>query len=192
MKLYCTPRSHFSRKVRLLLDAWGALVEFVDVGNVGDATAFADNPLMKVPVLLDGDTQVFDSDHIAAYLVRKLDPADRFGVTTLDVSSLNARAVMNGIMAAEVELLLAQRSGIETAELPRFAKLERSMAAGLNWLESHADVFPQAPSYLGFHLVALWDHLLLYGRLPAVEVPRLRARVEALSKLETVRASAPQ
>lgn len=191
MKLYYTPRSHFSRKVRLLLDGWGATVEQIDVGNVGDTTAFADNPLMKVPVLLDGTTQVLDSDHIAAYLVRTIDPDDRFDVTSHDVGTLNARAVMNGIMAAEVELILAQRSGIDTAGLPRFNKLQDTLQTGLRWLEDRADVFPPSPSYLGFHLVALWDHLDLYGGRPASELPELQARVRTLSALPNVRRSAP-
>ena len=34
MKLYFTPRSHFSRKVRMLLQAWRLEVELIDVGNV--------------------------------------------------------------------------------------------------------------------------------------------------------------
>ncbi|MGH1346263.1 MAG: glutathione S-transferase family protein [Nannocystales bacterium] len=192
MQLYYTPRSHFSRKVRLLLDGWGATVQQVDVGDVGDPTAFADNPLMKVPVLLDGETQVFDSDHIAAYLMRRLDPADRFGVATSEVERLNARAVMNGVMGAEVELLLAERSGIDTVEMPRFGKLRRAIEAGLSWLEAHAEVFQGEPSYLGFHLVALWDHLSLYDKLPQVRVPTLRAQIQELCTLEYVRISAPQ
>lgn len=67
LRLICTPRSHFSRKVRLLLDALGEPVELLDAGNVADddARAFGPNPLMKVPTLLDGARAVFESDHIA-------------------------------------------------------------------------------------------------------------------------------
>jgi len=70
MKLYFTPRSHFSRKVRILLHAWKLEVELIDVGNVGATSshAFGPNPLMKVPTLLDGGPSIFDSDHIAQYL----------------------------------------------------------------------------------------------------------------------------
>ncbi|ATH09113.1 hypothetical protein BIY24_14520 [Halobacteriovorax marinus] len=37
MKLYATPRSHFSRKVRILLELYSIPYEFIDVGNVADS-----------------------------------------------------------------------------------------------------------------------------------------------------------
>jgi glutathione S-transferase len=193
MELFYTPRSHFSRKVRLLLDGWGVSVELRDVGNVAgaDAGAFGPNPLMKVPTLVDDSIVVFDSDHIAAYLTRKCDPGDRYGVLTDDADLLNLRAVTNGIMAAEVELLLARRTGIETRGLARFEKIEQAIRTGLEWLERHAALYPSTPSYAGFHLVSLWDHLALYD---LVELPyeRLRELVARLSESELVARSAPR
>src|SRR5690606_23363069 len=108
MQLLYTPRSHFSRKVRILLHAYGLAHKLVDAGRVEarDPSAFGPNPLMKVPTLIDGDAVVMDSDQIAAYLVRH-DPRDRYRVLTTELDALNARAVLNGTMAAEVELLLA-------------------------------------------------------------------------------------
>lgn len=193
MELFYTPRSHFSRKVRLLLDGWGVSIALRDVGNVADAEPgpFGPNPLMKVPTLVDGSTVVFDSDHIAAYLTRKLDPADRYDVLTDDTSLLNLRAVANGIMAAEVELLLARRTGIATDGLVRFEKIRTSILAGMEWLERHASLYPVVPSYAGFHLVAVWDHLALY-RVVELEYPRLRELVARLSESELVARSAPR
>lgn len=193
MKLYFTPRSHFSRKVRILLDAWSLQVETIDVGNVAAASAeaFGPNPLMKVPTLIDGDRSIFDSDHIARYLVRQHDPSDSFGVLLEDVDLLNARAVMNGVMAAEVELILARRTGLDTTTHRRFDKSLESIGAGLGWLETHAQVFPQRPSYAGFHLTCVWDHLTLY-RVVDLEYDRLREHVARLSALPYVAASAPR
>lgn len=45
LRLICTPRSHFSRKVRLLLDALGEPVELLDAGNVADDDARAFGPI---------------------------------------------------------------------------------------------------------------------------------------------------
>lgn len=191
LRLVHTPRSHFARKVRLLLDGLGiahVLVDAVDAGSA-EAGVFGPNPLMKVPTLLDGDIAVFDSDHIAAHLVRTRDPADRFGVLTADVDVLNARAVLNGAMAAEVELVLAARGGLDTAH-PRFDKMRAAIAQALDWLHARADVFPVQPSYLGFHLVAFWDHVALYG-LADLRSPRLREVVERLSALDSVARSRP-
>jgi len=192
MKLFYTPRSHFSRKVRILLDAWSVPATLVDVGNVADRSAavFGANPLMRVPTWVDGDTWLIDSDHIARYLARRHDPEDTFGVLTEDVSQLNLRAVMNGVMASEVELILARRTGIDTEVLPRFDKIKSAITQGLEWLEAHAAFFPEQPSYAGFHLVCLWDHLLLYDLVP-LEHPRLQAVASRISSLPFVARSAP-
>lgn len=191
LQLIYTPRSHFSRKVRLLLDGLGIEAALVDAGNAAalDPAGFGPNPLMKVPTLIDGGRAVFESDHIAAHLVRTRDPGDRFGVLTADVDALNARAVMNGAMAVEVELVLGARSGLDTSH-PRFDKMRASLVAALDWLERGHEVFGDAPDYLGFHLVSLWDHVALYDLVP-LEHPRLRARVERLSALPYVGASRP-
>lgn len=174
MQLHYTPRSHFSRKVRILLDGLGVEVELIDAGNVAEASPapYGPNPLMKVPTLIDGTQSIFDSDHIAAYLVRKFDPADRFDVLATDAETLNARVVMNGVMAAEVELILAERTGLDTRTHRRFDKLRESIHQGLAWLEARSGRWPRDPTYLAFHVVAMWDHLALY-RVVELGFPRL-------------------
>ena len=162
MKLYYTPKSHFARKVRILLNAWGVDVELIDVGNVGDSESFGGNPLMKVPTLAIGDEWVIGSDHIAQYLVGKYDSEDTYSVLSTDTDALNAREVLNGIMSTEVEILLAQRSGIETSQYSRFDKMFDSITSSLDWLEQNATLFSEKPNYLNFHLVCMWDHLELY------------------------------
>lgn len=192
MQLLHTPRSHFARKVRLLMAALGLDAELVDAGNAADAdpARFGPNPLMKVPTLVDGDRVVFESDHIAAYLVRRHDPEDRFGMLTSGVDELNARAVMNGVMGLEVELILAARTGLDTGH-PRFGKMRASLLQGLQWLEDRAGLVQDAPTYLGFHFVAMWDHLALYGLVPLAAYPALQARREACARWPFVDASTP-
>lgn len=192
MELHYTPRSHFSRKVRLLLAALELNVELVDVGNVADDNPklFASNPLMKVPVLVHQNNTIFDSDHIAIYLSRHLVPNDPFHVLTSDAQLLNARAVMNGIMNAEVSLILAKRTGIQVENLQRFKKLKASIIGGLQWLESQRALFSKQPSYTCFHLVSMWDHLALYDMVP-LPYPQLKALVEQLSEQDYVAASKP-
>lgn len=189
--MFYTPRSHFSRKVRLVLDGLGVDCDLLDVGNVAESEIFGSNPLMKVPALVDGELTIFDSDHIAQYVVGKFDPEDRFDVMTPDVHFLNARAVLNGAMSAEVEWIMAERTGIATAGLPRFQKIRTSIEQALAWLEERAELFPAEPSYLGFHLVSLIDHLVLYDMLP-VNHPRLQAVAARLSEVDWIAASAPK
>lgn len=192
MKLYYTPKSHFSRKVRILMGGLGLEAELTNVGDVSsqDAQAFGLNPLMKVPTLHHEDIQVFDSDHIAQYLVRHFDPEDRFQVMTANPDLMNARAVMNGIMAAEVDLILSQRTGMDVEQYLRFSKIKYVMENGLEWLEARADWFSGAPTYADFHLVAMIDHLNLYRILP-LHCRSLLLRVREISKLDYVSATKP-
>ena len=192
MKLHYTPRSHFSRKVRILLGALDVPCELVDAGNAADAdpTMFGANPLMKVPTLLDGERVVYESDHIAAYLVRKLDPADRFGVLTSDMDTINARSVMNGVMAAEAELILAERTGMDTSAHRRFDKMRDAIRLGLEWLEARHALFQEQPDYLNFHLVSAWDHLVLYD-LFRLEYPRLQMQAARFADIPYIVATKP-
>ena len=134
---------------------------------------------------------VFDSDAIARYLVDRRSAADEFQVLTTDVGLLNARAVMNGVMSAEVQLILAQRTGIDTNRYDRFSKMKRVIDQGLRWLEDNATLFADAPTYAGFHLVAMWDHLALYD-LVALDQPSLRRIVQRLSSVPYIANSRPQ
>lgn len=193
MKLYATPKSHFSRKIRLLLDHWQQPYQLVDVGNVADIdpAQFDQNPAMQVPVLEDGDVWLLESDHIAAYLTRKIDPADRFRVLTTDPNHLNARALLNNIMANEVKLILAQRTGLDPQPHRFFQKAEKAIHHSLAWLENHADLFQtEHPTYADFHLVCMWDHLAHYNTVD-LSYPRLDAICTRLAESPLVRASHP-
>lgn len=193
MRLYYTPGSHFARKVRLLLAALeidAALVNAVNTARA-EPERFGPNPLLAVPSLVDGDREIFDSDHIAAWLVRRFDPQDRFGVLTADPDRLNARAVLNGIMAAEVELLLASRGGLP-ADSPRWDKKRQVIRNGLWWLEARAGLFDGEADFLAFHLLACWDHLVCFGYFPDIVVPALAERVRALAALPFAAESAPR
>ena len=194
MKLFATPLSHFSRKVRLLLDHYEVPFELVNVGNVGsaDPDQFPNTPLMAVPVLQDGDLSIIESDHIAAYLVQRLDPVDRYGVLTREPMALNARAVLNGIMTSEVRVILAERAGLDPGETAYFRKFFDVISQGLAWLEARSDLFGGAtPSYLDFHLVSAWDHLKHYA-VQDLPYASLKTIVESLSASETVAKSAPR
>lgn len=190
MKLIGTARSHFTRKVRILLDAYQRDYEFIDVGNVADVKAFGENPLMKVPTFVHGETWMIESDHIAAFITRGFQPDDPYQVLRIDHETLNLRAIMNGIMALEVEILLAERTGLPTNHA-RFQKMRDSMLLGLTWLEKNHHIIPEIPSYAGFHLVCMWDHLYLYETVK-LNYPRLTKRVKSLSQLDFVALSRPE
>lgn len=191
--LYGTPLSHYARKVRILLDLYKIDYEFCNIGEVSSASLdmFADNPLMKVPTYVDGKSWVIDSDHIAQYIVKKHDPTDRLRVFTEDISILNARAVLNGIMQEEVKLILAHRSGVPTEQYVFFDKSRKAIEQGLQWLESRAQIFNQAnPTYLDFHLVCMWEHLACY-KFSALNYKNLRQISEALGENIDIHKTSP-
>jgi glutathione S-transferase len=193
MKLYATPLSHFSRKVRTLLDLYSISYEFIDCGNVAQSNThnFGKNPMMKVPVLVDGDHWIIESDHIALYLVKKYDETDKFQVQTTNSFDLNARAVMNGIMSEEVKLILAERTAVPTKEYSFFSKAYQAIESGLSWLETNSSHFdPQSPKYREIHLISMWDHLDYYEIVP-LEYKNLRKIVSQVSDLPLLKKSHP-
>ena len=105
-----------------------------------------------------------------------------------DVPTLNARAVMNGVMAAEVELVLAKRTGIDITAHVRFDKHRQAIHRGLTWLDATATVFPTNPVTLGSPGVHV-DHLLV-SKFVDMSHPRLADVVANLSRLPYVAASA--
>lgn len=141
MKLYGTPPSHFTRKVRVTLQELGVACEFVPLTQLMDTEPdhFAGNPLLQYPVLEDEGRRLFESDLICEYLLEKhgrpsspmvyLPRGDRF-------EHLRRLSVINGGMAAGVKIIRAKRSGIASFEKYVFFQQEAAaLAAALRWLD---------------------------------------------------------
>ena len=72
LKLYYSPNSPWSRKVRIVLHEKG--VDFVGDAQKEhrDPKSFGStNPMLRVPVLEDGPISLFESDLIIEYLLEK-------------------------------------------------------------------------------------------------------------------------
>lgn len=194
MKLHGTPLSHFTRKVRILAAELAIPLEFVRERTVmaTSAAAYANNPLMRVPTLVDGDVTVIESDHIARYLVGRFDPDDRLGVRSERVEDLNRLAVINGVMANEVTPILAKRGGLDITGVAYFDKLLVAIDSGLAWLDERTE--PDAPGfdYRDLALVCAWQHLAHYGLRPLDPYRRIAARVERFADRPSVASTAPQ
>lgn len=141
MKLFGTAPSHFTRKVRVVLQELALPCEMVPIENLMDLGPehFGQNPLHQIPVLEDGARRLIESDLICEYLLEKhgkpsspvvfLPRGDRF-------EQLTRLAVMNGGMASGVKIMRARRSAIPQFE--RFAFFQQDQAsieAALRWLE---------------------------------------------------------
>ena len=193
MKLFGTPISHFTRKVRLLLDHLQYPYAMIDVGNVAEQeqATFGGNPLMNVPVWEDAAGTVYGSDHIAAYLVRQIALEDSYNVLASDTETLNARNLLNGAMSAEVRLVLADRTGVETVNVLFFDKARHAISNVLDWCEARPDLFGDSPSsYLAFHFISFWDHLHFY-QLVDGNWPTLKRLADQISASDIVSQSSP-
>ncbi|MEL7198760.1 MAG: glutathione S-transferase [Pseudomonadota bacterium] len=194
LQLFYTPRSHFSRKVRLLFDALRVDFEMVDIGEVGDSDhlAFAGNPAMTVPVLRIDDMEVYDSDHIANVVSSAFDQDDRLRVRTCEIELLNARATMNAIMLADVRIVLAKRRNEADYLSASLDKSRRIISSGLNYLDTRNHLFrPKCPRFHDFHFISMWDHLKLY-ELMEHSWPELESVADSLHKHSMVARSRPQ
>jgi glutathione S-transferase len=196
LRLYGTPLSHFTRKVRILLAELGVDFEFVRAPGVlaASTTTYGDNPLMRVPTLVHGDETVLDSDHIARYVVGRYDPSDRFGVRSDDVRDLNRLAVVNGIMANEVVLILAKRGGLADIEsVAYFRKLATAIDTGLAWLDDHTDPDAARFDYGDIVTICMWQHVTHYGIARGLDrYSRVAARVARFAERPSIAGTAPE
>lgn len=177
LQLYGTPRSHFTRVVRVTCHELRLDFEWVDVGNVGVSETFGGSPLMQVPVLVDGDRTVWDSHNICRYLVER-QGADPLGMESLDWAGRNLVSVIQGVMSAEVRIILAERCGMSSTG-GVFDKVRETMRRGLAWIderiEGHAGL-----TYPTMCAVVMWEHLLFYRNAEPGQAPRLERVVEQL------------
>jgi glutathione S-transferase len=119
MKLFGSGPSPFVRRIRMLLA--DRPFEFVTL-NIFEqqdrAVLIQHNPARKVPMLLDGDQVIFDSNVIYRYLAAK------FAFPTLTWAEENQLTLINAVNDSLVELLLCQRSGFDTKDDKLFFKLQ--------------------------------------------------------------------
>ncbi|MDP4528902.1 glutathione S-transferase family protein [Alkalimonas delamerensis] len=124
MKLFGSIPSPYVRRIRLLLA--DSAYEFVNLNIFSEqdrATLVRLNPTRKIPMLLDGDQVIFDSGLIYRYLSEKL------GRPLLSWAQENQVVLINAVNDSLVELLLCQRSGLDTSDDKLFFNLQRERVA---------------------------------------------------------------
>lgn len=186
--LHGTPRSHFTRVVRIVCHELALPIRWVDVGNVGDAEAFGGNPLMQVPVLVDGAHTLWDAHNICCYLVAR-QGRDPLGIDAMTWSDRNLVATIQGVMSAEVRLILTARAGLDPSGGP-LDKAREVLRRGLAWIDERVEP-QQALTYPVAWAVSMWDHLLLYDSAQRSDAPRLAQLAEQLAARPSIAETAP-
>lgn len=195
LALIGTPLSHFTRKVRIVLHELELPFTFETVSNLleADATRYGDNPLMRVPTLIDGDQWIIESDHIVRHVVATRAPHDPLKVLSSTASELNRLAVINGIMAHEVTIILAARGGLTDAMTHTyFQKLAHAIRSGLDWLDRTIEPDCEGFDYVDVATICMWQHLVHYDLLPGLaSFRRIAERVAKLAERESVARTTP-
>lgn len=139
MKLYGTYPSHFTRKVRIGLHELGVPFTFETLTGINETGAqhFADNPLHRFPVLVEGSQRLWESDLICSYLSENYSSSKtRFDTLHLPIDELQLLAVMNGAMACGVQLIRIRRSEIPIPQnFMKFRQDQQALVESLEWLD---------------------------------------------------------
>lgn len=190
-----TATSHFARKVRIVFHELGIAYDYQLVPDLfdPDAAAYGHNPLLQIPTLIDGDLRIIDSDHIVRHVVATRAPDDPLRILALSVAELNQLAVLNGIMAHQATVMLAQLGGLtDWMANAYFRKLAHGVMNGLEWLDQQLDCRQDSFTYIDIATICMWQHLWHFGTFP--EVPacrRIAQRVESLAARESIVSTRP-
>lgn len=184
MILHGHPLSGNVHKVRLLLSALGLHYEerFVDVaaGAQKRPDFLALNPRGQVPVLVDGDSTIYDAQAILVYLARKYDSAKRWlpedaaeMARVIGWLSFAANEIQNGPQRARLHFLFSLPMALEQVQAAAhsvIALLERHLETR-NFLELERPTIADLACY---PYIALAPE----GKVALEPYPRVRAWVE--------------
>jgi len=189
--------SHFTRVARVFAHELGVPHVFQPVFDLTslDASAYAGNPALKIPVLVDEQGALFGAENICRELVRR-SPSAALVVMRGDVRDrivANAEELALHVMSAEVTLIMAKMAGDAGLAPP---KVSRSIEESLGWLEEHVDALlaalpPQrAFSFIEVALFCVMTHLPFRGVMDVAPWARLGAFCERFGERESARSTA--
>jgi glutathione S-transferase len=132
--------SHFTRVARIFALELGVEHTFRAVLDIAtlDAAAYADNPALKIPILVDDRGPLFGVENICCEVVRRSGRATEV-VLRGDVHDrvvANAEELTLHVMSAEVGLILAKVAGDAALAPP---KASRSIENSLHYLDENVD-----------------------------------------------------
>jgi glutathione S-transferase len=186
--------SHFTRVARIFALELGVPHTFRAVLDMTspDTATYAENPALKVPVLVDGDGPLFGTENICRELARRSEARSRV-VLRGDVADrlvANAEEMTLHVMSAEVSLILAKIAGDERLAPP---KVRRSLENGLAYLDDSIervlDALPadRALSFVEAALFSMVTHLPFRQVMDVTGYARLNAFCERFGEREGAR-----
>lgn len=108
MKLLGSATSPYVRRTRLLLGDRDYAFASLDIYGADRDVIRANNPALKVPMLIDNDQAIYDSRIIARYLSAKM------GLEPLTWAQENQLTLIDAANDSLVTIALSKKSGLET------------------------------------------------------------------------------
>jgi glutathione S-transferase len=184
--------SHYTRTARIFALELGVPHAFRPVLDIlsPDPATYADNPALKVPVLVDADGPLYGTENICRELARR-SPLRSRTVLRGDLADrlvANAEEMTLHVMSSEVTLILAKMAGNDRLAPP---KVQRSLENALRYLDEHVDLALAALpsdrvlSFLEAALYAVVTHLPFRQVLDVAGYERLAAFCRSFGERES-------
>lgn len=128
MQLYGSLTSPYVRRLRALAIEQNIQFDFLNLNIFAEQdreTLVKLNPTRKIPMLVDGEQVIFDSNVIYRYLSQKLD------FSPLSWDQENTLTLINSANDSLVELLICKRSDFDTNDDKLFFNLQRDRVQGV-------------------------------------------------------------
>lgn len=200
MKIVGRRSSLFTRLPCLVAGQLGVAYEREPIHDMTrlDAGAYAGNPALKLPILVDGERVVFGALNICRVIAAR---AAEGGSSVIwpemlaDDTSRNAHELVWHAMSAQVQLVM----GTVIAGLPGynvfFAKARTGLLGSLAWLEARLPALlealpPRRTSILEAALFCLIEHLEFRPTVALEGLPRLRDFSRRYGDCEAARCTA--
>ncbi|TBW58783.1 glutathione S-transferase family protein [Marinobacter halodurans] len=119
MKLIGSTTSPYVRRIRLLLGDTDYEFVKLNIYAEGRDELRRNNPALKVPVLIDGEQEIFDSRVISRYIAAKR------GDRPLTWEQENQLTLIDAVNDSAVIMVLSKRSGIDVEQDLTFYNLQR-------------------------------------------------------------------
>jgi len=212
LRLHFTPGSFFSRKVRIVLEEKGLPCESRVEGSSRQRSPdsfSAINPVLKVPVLIDGDLTLFESDLIIEYLLRKY-PGNAPGGAAPPLAAEMTRVarhwedaktlvVINDAADTMLNLRYWKANGLAVEAVDYGRKQQTRFHSCLDWLEQRATsegFIPGTFSIQDIALICALDYVdargeYLEGLLEWRGRPRIEAIVARYRERPSMKATVP-
>jgi glutathione S-transferase len=186
--------SHFTRVARIFAHELAVAHEFrpvLDLTSV-DAAAYANNPALKIPILVDEHGPLFGAENICRELTRRSGKEARVvlrGQVT-DRLVMNAEELTLHVMSSEVNVIMTKFSG---GTVP--AKVSRSIENSLGFLDENiANILAALPadralSFLEVALFSVLTHLPWRDVLDVTPWARLAEFTRSFGQRESARAT---